>query len=208
MTRRNSHLPSCLAALAALALAGCADTTNVSAALTTNKTVTVETVHHRFSLAAAEGSESDWQSAMRRFAGFSAGLQPDGRTRLVVQRPPVMSAEAERRMTEFVAGLRARGFRPAIATDETQPATLHVGEATANVSGCPNWSRPDFGYLNAQSSNYGCATQSILAVMLDDPRDLLEPREAGPDRGTGAWLDMQRYHTGEKPPLEVLETNR
>lgn len=55
-----------------------------------------------------------------------------------------------------------------------------VSRATANVPGCPDWSRsssPEF--VGSTMSNYGCASNAALAAMVADPTDLIQGREAG-----------------------------
>jgi pilus assembly protein CpaD len=55
-----------------------------------------------------------------------------------------------------------------------------VSRASANVPGCPDWSRsssPEF--VGSTMSNYGCASNAALAAMVADPTDLIQGREAG-----------------------------
>ena len=59
-------------------------------------------------------------------------------------------------------------------------ARVVVSRASANVPGCPDWSRsssPDF--VGSTMSNYGCASSAALASMVADPMDLVEGREGG-----------------------------
>lgn len=52
-----------------------------------------------------------------------------------------------------------------------------VSRMNASVPGCPDWTRPSTPNLNGHSlSNYGCATNSNLAAMIADPRDLISGR--------------------------------
>lgn len=53
-----------------------------------------------------------------------------------------------------------------------------VSRATANVSGCPDysqWSQPNF--TGATSSNFGCGINSTLAAMVANPEDLVRGQE-------------------------------
>jgi pilus assembly protein CpaD len=55
-----------------------------------------------------------------------------------------------------------------------------VSRATASVPGCPDWSRSASPELvGSTMSNYGCASNAVLAAMVADPLDLIEGREAG-----------------------------
>lgn len=52
-----------------------------------------------------------------------------------------------------------------------------VSRMNANVPGCPDWTRPSTSNFDGHSmSNYGCATNSNLASMVADPRDLISGR--------------------------------
>lgn len=73
--------------------------------------------------------------------------------------------------------------------DETAPVTqgeiaagsirVVVSRMTATVPGCPDWSRPSNANFGGDAmSNYGCATNSNLAAMVADPRDLISGRAA------------------------------
>lgn len=63
-----------------------------------------------------------------------------------------------------------------------------LSRTTAEVPGCPNWSRrSDTDFANRASSNYGCAVNGNLAAMIADPNDLIRGRSAGPG-GDGRTL--------------------
>jgi pilus assembly protein CpaD len=52
-----------------------------------------------------------------------------------------------------------------------------VSRMTASVPNCPDFSRPATPNFDGHSmSNYGCATNSNLAAMIADPRDLVSGR--------------------------------
>lgn len=79
--------------------------------------------------------------------------------------------------------------RYGLLIDETAPVTqgeiaarsirVIVSRMSATVPGCPDWSRPSTATFNGHSiSNYGCATNSNLAAMVADPRDLISGRSA------------------------------
>ncbi len=47
----------------------------------------------------------------------------------------------------------------------------------AQAPNCPDWTRPEAADgLNENSSNFGCATASSLALSIADPRDLQRGR--------------------------------
>ncbi|MEP6784265.1 MAG: CpaD family pilus assembly protein [Sphingomonadales bacterium] len=77
--------------------------------------------------------------------------------------------------------------RYGLLIDEAAPVTqgdipagsvrVIVSRMSATVPNCPDWSRPATPNLDGHSmSNYGCATNSNLASMVADPRDLVSGR--------------------------------
>lgn len=63
-----------------------------------------------------------------------------------------------------------------------------VSRSTASVPGCPDYGRPSQpNFSNAASSNYGCATSSMLAAMVANPADLVRGQETdGPNAETAS----------------------
>lgn len=56
-----------------------------------------------------------------------------------------------------------------------------ISRATARVDGCPNWrTRSATDFHSTTTSNYGCATNANMAVMVADPMDLVRGQS---DRG-------------------------
>ena len=82
---------------------------------------------------------------------------------------------------EAVAGLAARY---GLLLAETAPVTegaispgnvrVIVSRSRAEVPDCPNWKRPaDPEFAGSTMSNYGCATNGNLAMMVANPQDLV-----------------------------------
>ena len=89
--------------------------------------------------------------------------------------------------------------RYGLLIDETAPVTqgdipagsvrVIVSRMSASVPNCPDWSRPANPNFNGHSvSNYGCASNSNLAAMIADPRDLISGRtgSTSPDAATAS----------------------
>lgn len=58
-------------------------------------------------------------------------------------------------------------------------ARIVVTRSTASVPNCPNWSKTtDSNFNSSNHPNYGCAMNSNLAAMVDDPEDLVRGRES------------------------------
>jgi len=84
------------------------------------------------------------------------------------------------------------------AVGERGVETTHqpvVDGHTAFVPGCPDWRHDIGGDRETQSSNYGCASSTNLALMVADPADLLHGHSdlTSPEvatRAFKAWRDM------------------
>lgn len=71
--------------------------------------------------------------------------------------------------------------RTAVTEGQIAPgmARVVVSRMHADVPGCPDWSRPSQPeFMGSTMSNYGCATNRNLAMMVADPQDLIEGRES------------------------------
>jgi len=81
-------------------------------------------------------------------------------------------------------------------------AVVEVIRTLVTLPPCPNWSKksqPDFE--NAPSSNFGCATETNLGLMVANPTDLALARADGPTAGQPAAAAVQRYLTDKVTPL-------
>jgi pilus assembly protein CpaD len=68
---------------------------------------------------------------------------------------------------------------------------------------CPDWSRRSgLDFDNLPLSNYGCATQTNLGLMIADPRDLVRGRGLGSADGIHQAEGIVRYREGEVVELQ------
>jgi pilus biogenesis lipoprotein CpaD len=68
---------------------------------------------------------------------------------------------------------------------------------------CPDWSRQSgTDFANLPHSNFGCATQTNLGLMVAEPRDLVRGRDLGPADGVHQAEGIVRYRTGKVVELE------
>lgn len=86
------------------------------------------------------------------------------------------------------------------------PIRLAYPKVKASVHPCGRWTDS----ITAESDNrdyddYGCATQSNLAAMIDDPADLLRARELGPADRNRRDTVSEKYRNGESPSGEYRE---
>lgn len=71
---------------------------------------------------------------------------------------------------------------------------------------CPDWSRESgLDYSNLPGSNFGCATQTNLGLMVANPGDLVRGRKLAPASGIHAADGIVRYRTGQVVELEEQE---
>jgi pilus assembly protein CpaD len=55
------------------------------------------------------------------------------------------------------------------------------------------------GWKNEPYSNYGCATQSMIAAQVDDPRDFVQPRALGPSDVAMRTRAIEAVRNGQDP---------
>ena len=68
---------------------------------------------------------------------------------------------------------------------------------------CPDWSRESgLDYANLPGSNFGCATQTNLGLMVANPSDLERGRKLAPASGIHAAEGVARYRTGNVVELQ------
>jgi pilus assembly protein CpaD len=67
---------------------------------------------------------------------------------------------------------------------------------------CPEWSGESAtGHSNVPNSNFGCATATNFALMVDNPRDLMTGRRLTPADAEPAIESVERYRTGQVKPF-------
>ncbi|NJO36385.1 MAG: OmpA family protein [Rhizobiales bacterium] len=73
---------------------------------------------------------------------------------------------------------------------------------------CPDWSRRSgVDFANNPHSNFGCATQTNLGLMVANPRDLVRGRELAPADAVHQANGIVRYREGEQPELQEERVN-
>ncbi len=73
---------------------------------------------------------------------------------------------------------------------------------------CPDWSRhTGVDYANGPHTNFGCATETNLGLMIANPRDLIEGRSLGPADGVHQAQGIVRYREGQQPELQEERVN-
>jgi pilus assembly protein CpaD len=62
------------------------------------------------------------------------------------------------------------------------------------------------GWKNEPYSNFGCATQSMLAAQVDDPRDFVQPRALGPSDVAMRTRAIEAVRAGQDPGTQWKDT--
>ena len=67
---------------------------------------------------------------------------------------------------------------------------------------CSEWSGPSAtGHSNVPNSNFGCATATDFALMVDNPRDLMTGRRLAPADAEPTIESVERYRNGQVKPF-------
>ena len=81
-------------------------------------------------------------------------------------------------------------------------ATFSVTGYVATPPNCPDFTKSSSeDHDNYPPSNWGCATQTDLSLMVANPRDLVIGREPSLEPADAAVLPIQRYRQGKTAPL-------
>lgn len=176
MSKRIAKLTLALPAFAsALALAGCAGTGTINPGLESVHQPVVSHTNYAFDVTADGDRLSAGEHA--RLAGWLASLRIGYGDHVSVDDPNGANDGARAEIGQMVEdyGLFLADHAP-VTAGQLAPGTIRVivTRSTAAVPGCPDFSmgqKPDFKANTA--SNYGCAVNSNLAMMVARPDDLV-----------------------------------
>lgn len=144
-----------------------------------------------------------------RVAQFAREFQAEGHGHLVVARPVGGGREvaAAGKVARIQGVLRNSGLPGSAVDYRVYKARAGNGRASviltysryqASVPPCGDWTgNLAITHTNEQHPNFGCATQSNLAAMIDNPRDLVAPRTMDPADAARRDVVMDAYRKGE-----------
>jgi pilus biogenesis lipoprotein CpaD len=73
-----------------------------------------------------------------------------------------------------------------------------------NIPQCPSWSTPNMADSKvSQSSNFGCASERNLAIMIADPSDLIRGKKLHPASAEHSLNALDRYYRRETTQVEA-----
>jgi pilus assembly protein CpaD len=85
-------------------------------------------------------------------------------------------------------------------------AVVEATRTLVTLPPCPNWSKvSSYDYGNQPSSNFGCATETNLGMMVANPTDLASGLPMGPSAGQPAAAAVNRY-LNDKVELPTANT--
>jgi pilus biogenesis lipoprotein CpaD len=164
-----------------------------------------------------------------RLSAFLASIQPGSRDTIRLEghaderATDLYNVELAARRNESVdAFLREQGLSDLTVTSsafgEAVPAVAGSGPQSwqqnrrvelvlerylVTLPPCPDWSRQSgTDFANLPHSNFGCATQTNLGLMVAEPRDLVRGRGLAPADGVHQAEGIVRYRTGKVVELE------
>ncbi len=89
----------------------------------------------------------------------------------------------------------------AVKTPKVNAVSLIIRRHVVTLPGCPDWSGDKTTFNNVPSSNWGCANETNLGLMIAEPSDLVRGRDAGYADGEYAATSINNYRKGETKAL-------
>jgi pilus assembly protein CpaD len=192
-----NRTPLALGLATTLLLGACAPVTSYTAA-EAPRNLTLDTSTTRVDLRFAPGSAQlapAEVAQLRRLAATGAIGSAD-RVTVAAEGPPYLAEQRVASVSDVLLhyGVVVSGAQ--LAYLPPNHAIVEVTRTLVTLPACPNWSKrsqPD--YANAPSSNFGCATETNLGLMVANPTDLASARSLSPANGQPAAAAVQRYLT-------------
>lgn len=172
-------------------------------------TIAVEQTGARMEIEVAPGDTALTDKARSDVAAFAGGYLRYGHGAMILSTPSgaanseAASIVAQQTRTALVESGVTYGAVAGSSYDasgnDAAPLILSFTRFEAQAPECaPLW-RQDLAHQsnNQPWESFGCATQANLAAMVEDPRDLLQPRDMDPRDGGRRDEVMEHYRQGE-----------
>ncbi len=192
----------------ALALAACGPLTSSDDQLTPPDPMTqlhVDRVRVQYATAFAPRSSEIPAGEALRLQTFldQVGLRPADQVYLAAPSGDALTAQREERIRELLErrGVGAVSIAPP-ATIQPDHIVVLADRYVVTPPTCPEWSGPSAtGHSNVPNSNFGCATATDFALMVDNPRDLMTGRRLSPADAEPTIEAVERYRNGQVKPF-------
>lgn len=167
----------------------------------------------RMELVVAPGESSLSPGARASLRAFAGNYLRYGHGALVLSTPSggsnanaasLMAHEARMSLVEAGVSYAAVAGSTYDGSDGNAPIVVSFARFEAIAPDCaPLWEQDLAHQSNNQAwESFGCATNANLAAMVEDPRDLLRPRDADPRDGERRDTVMGRYREGQPTHAE------
>lgn len=192
--------------LSGLALAACGP---VNRGVESVNQPVVSRTNYVLDLNAAALSSPDAPEARRLDAWFQTLELGYGDTVSIDDPMPYGHDQARATVSALVAGhglllSKAQPVTPAAPVDGQ--IRVVVSRSIADVPDCPNWDRPSQPeFLGSAMSNYGCAVNSNLAMMVANPDDLVRGQEGRGSDARAMTKAIKSYR--DKQPTGATQLN-
>jgi len=210
MSRLPRSICFAAAALAALSLAGCHSAFNGPKDAWSEQSahpITVATHVVSGEIPVAKGATELSEDERGRVADLAADYRARGFGKLSIAAPEnagggkaAMQLAGQMTNVALNAGVDASAVELSSYRADRADAPIVVSYSVyeATPSACGDWSKNyAFAPLNHETPNYGCATQNNLAVMLENPHDLVAARDQqAPDENRRAFV-LDQYRKGQ-----------
>ena len=164
------------------------------------KETKVEWVNFRHDVLFAAGKTAPTEFERARLQSFLAQVRmtPSARVAVAAAAGPLATPRAEA-VTSLLVERRIKSTglaRGALGDLGPGSVAVIVGRYVATPPKCPDWRKPsNQNFQNSPASNFGCADAVNLALMVEDPADLLRGRRLGPGDAAGLVHGIQRYRS-------------
>ncbi len=173
------------------------------------KDIKVTWVNFRYDVLFADGEDAITAQERTRLDAFLRQIQmtPSSRFAVAAAAGPLAAARSDA-VAAVLRGYRG-GNTPispgSVGDIGSGSVAVIVGRYIATPPRCPDWRKPsNQNPQNSPASNFGCASAVNLALMVEDPGDLLRGRQLGPGDAAGLVHGIQRYRSNLViPPAEV-----
>ena len=174
--------------------------------------VEVEELESRHAVLFTPGSEQVMEAEREALNMFLYPLLNDGAEEVLVEAPgPTADMLARNRSLAVVSLLSERQISTRmVPLAEYTPGQVRVvvRRQTAYVPNCPDWSSDEESpWLNSAHSNFGCATEMNLSVMIDNTSDLVRGRSTVSNTGNSAGDAVNRLRNRQTVPLGSAATS-
>lgn len=124
----------------------------------------------------------------------SGGIAPSDRVIIAAAGGPELAHQRVASIASILLHYGVVGFASQLPDVPANHAVLEVGRTLVTLPACPNWSKPSASdFENQPSSNFGCANETNLGMMVANPSDLASGLPTGPAAGHPSAAAVNRY---------------